>query len=318
MATVTSFTAARLLEIEASSIVDGTINEFGHLILTRNDGATIDAGYALAVIPNASDTQKGIVELATIGEVTAGTDNSRAVTPASLKDGLVLPTASDTQKGIVELASSGETSTGTDATRAVTPAGLAPTVSGINSSINGLDARIDTLEAIPGDKVRSLTDNSIAESAIPTNIYPLGISMMSIASGFWPSFPSGFGMVVTYYRNDARCYQEYHRHQENAYWKRTYNSQIGWTSWTPVVGNIVTARISITPVANAPTSTTWSYGKTLPSPVFTQATVNTTVIGQTVLHGAAVSSVGTTSSLVWVYRTNTVSTNVDVMAVGGL
>lgn len=44
MATVTGLTAARMEEIEAQSIVDGSINGSGHLILERFDAVTIDAG----------------------------------------------------------------------------------------------------------------------------------------------------------------------------------------------------------------------------------------------------------------------------------
>lgn len=44
MATVTGLTAARMEEIEAQSIVDGTVNGSGHLILSRFDTVDIDAG----------------------------------------------------------------------------------------------------------------------------------------------------------------------------------------------------------------------------------------------------------------------------------
>lgn len=43
MATVTGLTADRMLEIEGESIVDGEVVA-EHLILTRHDGTTIDAG----------------------------------------------------------------------------------------------------------------------------------------------------------------------------------------------------------------------------------------------------------------------------------
>lgn len=43
MATITGLTAARMLEIEDASIIDGEIVS-GHLILTKHDGTTIDAG----------------------------------------------------------------------------------------------------------------------------------------------------------------------------------------------------------------------------------------------------------------------------------
>jgi len=44
VATVTSLTSARMLAIEASSVVDGDLQADGHLILTKHDGSTIDAG----------------------------------------------------------------------------------------------------------------------------------------------------------------------------------------------------------------------------------------------------------------------------------
>ena len=46
MATITGLTAERMLEIEAASVVDGEIVN-GHLILTRQDGSTIDTGPSL-------------------------------------------------------------------------------------------------------------------------------------------------------------------------------------------------------------------------------------------------------------------------------
>ena len=44
MATVTGLTAARMLGIEASSVVSGQVNGEGHLILTTYSGNEIDAG----------------------------------------------------------------------------------------------------------------------------------------------------------------------------------------------------------------------------------------------------------------------------------
>jgi hypothetical protein len=44
MATVTGLTATRMLAIEAASVVSGTVNGSNHLILTKHDGSTIDAG----------------------------------------------------------------------------------------------------------------------------------------------------------------------------------------------------------------------------------------------------------------------------------
>lgn len=44
MATVTGFTAARMLAMEAATIVNGAVNGSGHLILTKHDASTVDAG----------------------------------------------------------------------------------------------------------------------------------------------------------------------------------------------------------------------------------------------------------------------------------
>lgn len=44
MATVTGLTAERMMEIEGASVVSGEIDGANHLILTRFDGTTIDAG----------------------------------------------------------------------------------------------------------------------------------------------------------------------------------------------------------------------------------------------------------------------------------
>lgn len=126
MATVTGLTAERMEAIEDASIVSGAIDGSGHLILTNHGGGTIDAGSALPALPTASDTVKGIVELATDAETSTGTDATRAVTPHGLTAavGSLVPSATTSVQGKVELATDTETITGTDATRAVTPHGL--------------------------------------------------------------------------------------------------------------------------------------------------------------------------------------------------
>lgn len=86
MATVESMTLSRLLDLEADTVIGGHINGSGHLILEQHDASTIDAGYMLASVPDASLTVKGIVELATLAETTLMTDATRAVTPAGLSE----------------------------------------------------------------------------------------------------------------------------------------------------------------------------------------------------------------------------------------
>ncbi|UVM74936.1 hypothetical protein [Pseudomonas alvandae] len=70
--------------------------------------------------PDASTTEKGLVELATNLETQTGTDTVRAVTPA----GLASRTATDTRAGIIEIATDTEVQAGADTQRAITPASL--------------------------------------------------------------------------------------------------------------------------------------------------------------------------------------------------
>jgi microcystin-dependent protein len=86
-------TLARLLSLEAGTVVDGAIDGSGHLILTTHDGTEIDAGYALVAVPEASTTVQGVVELATDAETLARTDTFRAVTPVSLVSTIAAVTA---------------------------------------------------------------------------------------------------------------------------------------------------------------------------------------------------------------------------------
>lgn len=80
MATVTGMTAAAMQAIRDGTVVSGHFDSANHLILTKYDGTTVDAG-ALAV---ATTTQAGSVELATNAETLSGSATNLAVTPAGL------------------------------------------------------------------------------------------------------------------------------------------------------------------------------------------------------------------------------------------
>lgn len=91
------------------------------LVLTNVDPESVTVGDTSFVLPPATTTLQGIVELATNEETIAGADASRVVTPA----GLNARTATTGRRGIVELATNTEAATGTDGDRAVTPVALA-------------------------------------------------------------------------------------------------------------------------------------------------------------------------------------------------
>lgn len=77
--------------------------------------------------PSATTALQGLVSLATAAEGIAGSDATKAMTPAAAKAAIqaLAPPASTTAAGLVELATGAEAAAMTDATRAVTPAGLA-------------------------------------------------------------------------------------------------------------------------------------------------------------------------------------------------
>lgn len=97
MATVTGMTAAAMLAIRDNTIVSAAFDSSNHLILTKYDASTVDAGF----VQDSTLTAKGLVELATTAETTTGTDTARAVTPSGLAavKALLLPLAGGTLTG---------------------------------------------------------------------------------------------------------------------------------------------------------------------------------------------------------------------------
>ncbi len=126
-----------------------------------------EVGDLASNVQNATESVRGIVELATIAEVQAGTDTVRAVTPA----GLAARTATLTRAGVVELATSEETLAGADTARAVTPAGLAGAIEDIvlgqvpaaTTSVSGVVELATSAEAQTGtDTARAVTPAALA------------------------------------------------------------------------------------------------------------------------------------------------------------
>ena len=134
------------------------------------DRAEAAASQAEAVtnIESASTSKSGIVELATVTEAKAGTDSSRAVTPAGLSaaiDDYAPVAASTTQSGIVELATVTEAKAGTDSSRAVTPAGLSAAIDdyapvAASTTQSGIVELATSGEALNKDNLKALTGQS--------------------------------------------------------------------------------------------------------------------------------------------------------------
>lgn len=208
MATVTGLTAARMLEIEAASVVDGEIDGSGHLILTTHGGTEIDAGYSLVAVPDASATQKGVVELATDAEIATGTDTTRAITPAGLAS-VGIPQVKDDLSDLEDV------------------------VTSLDVDVSVLELRVDYLEEI---QVFRLVPASYTQLTATTS-YPEGESILYLTgaqatTGGW-TFGGKDGSVRTY-RNGNNAHQTWQRVHANTVvpelWVRGGNLS-GWSSW---------------------------------------------------------------------------------------
>jgi hypothetical protein len=127
------------------------------LVITGLPAGSVTVGDATFDYPQATETVKGVAELATTAEAQAGTDDERIITPKKLQD----VTATETRKGVIELATNTEVNTGTDTTRAVTPAGLAQRTA--TETRTGLIELATDAEAQAGsDATRAITPSSLA------------------------------------------------------------------------------------------------------------------------------------------------------------
>ena len=133
-----SVSKAELEDFLGSNGVSDVIVEGGELKVVSADGTK-----KTVTLPTATTTRDGIVMLATPAEVTAGTNNTKAVTPAGVKaatdetladakayaDQLArqnapkpVPAATTTTAGTIKIATTAEAKAGTDNTSAMTPA----------------------------------------------------------------------------------------------------------------------------------------------------------------------------------------------------
>jgi hypothetical protein len=88
MPTVTGMTATAMQAIADASVVSGSIDESGQVTFTTRGGTELDGGNIMPTVPDASETVKGILELASSTDVSTGTDTTKAVTPAGLATAL--------------------------------------------------------------------------------------------------------------------------------------------------------------------------------------------------------------------------------------
>lgn len=120
------------------------------LVITGLPAGSVTVGDVAFDYPQATETVKGVAEIATAAEAQAGIDNERIITPA----GLAVVTASQTRRGLIEIATDAEVQTGTDNVRAITPQGL--------TSRTATEARTGLVELATEAEVQTGTDTTRA------------------------------------------------------------------------------------------------------------------------------------------------------------
>jgi len=257
MATITGMTAAAMAAIRDKHIVSADFDSAGHLILTKYDGTTIDAG----AMDAASTSLAGPVELATSAETITGTDAVRAVTPAGLSAVRIV-------SGLAESAAPSSYPLGISAMNLSTGSGWS-----LNSGFGYLlTDRTDTARAFQtfaynagGTQFPRLATRSYHDSnggggwtawrenmlmmsltagsftqATALSFYPNGMSRLYYTtgtSGSW-DFTGMAGEVVTYYdstNNYGR--QTFTQHVSGSgnkpnVWMRTSDNTTGWSAWS--------------------------------------------------------------------------------------
>jgi hypothetical protein len=149
----------------AFQIVGATVTDNGSVtVIEVPPGATGEA-------PAASQTEAGIVELATAVEANALTSTTLAITPGTI------PLATDTQRGVVELATAAEANALTSTTLAVTP-GTVPLATDTQRGVIEIATAAEvqalaslTLAVTPGTlPIASITQRGTMEIATSTEV----------------------------------------------------------------------------------------------------------------------------------------------------
>jgi hypothetical protein len=261
MATITGYTAARMQAIEDGTVTTGLYDASGHLILTKHDGTQIDVGRTTA----ATTAQSGIVELATNAETQAGTDATRAITPAGLASlsGYRVQIVS----GVSEAATPAAWPYGVSLQSVTTGSGWSlnsGTGTIVTSSISS-DYTVQEFYSNTGSGgstkswQRSYTSaagwSSWAQRMLMVNLdptafnqttargnYPVGQSRLyyTTANGTGWDFSGTAGEIITYCESDNTFgRQVFTAHVGGSstpfQWFRTANAAGGWTAWQKVI-----------------------------------------------------------------------------------
>lgn len=252
MATITGLTAERMREIEAASIVDGTINASGHLILTRYDGTQIDAGDALVAIPDESIVK--ILDPDGYDGSTPGESYPVGVSLLHVSDAIGKGYPFGLFSGTIRSSNIAGDSHIVQMFQAEHGGFQDPQVwvrayqvgwgwsswekLALNKDVTATNTRVTALENVR-TQLLNQGDLGITESS-PQSAYPSGISILSVTTGSGWSRNGGFGTIITYNHSGSRCVQHFYKNSaasgSNAVgWVRNFHGDNpGWSNWLQI------------------------------------------------------------------------------------
>ena len=143
--------------------------------------------YAMFSVSEASETVAGIVKLATPAEVAAGTNTTKAITPAGFKSQLnaTVKDATETQKGIAQLATLAEATAGTNHTKIVTPAGVQAkidaTIKDASETQKGIAFLAKQAEVIAGTNTAKIVTPATLQAKLNATVKPATETVAGIA-----------------------------------------------------------------------------------------------------------------------------------------
>lgn len=252
MATITGLTAERMREIEAASIVDGRIDESGHLILTKYDGTEIDAGDALVAVPNESIVK--ILDPNGYDGATPGESYPVGVSLLHVSDSIGKGYPFGLSSGTIRSSNIAGDSHIVQMFQAEHGSFQDPQVwvrayqvgwgwsnwekLALNKDLTSTNTRVTALENVR-TQLLNQGDLGITESS-PQSAYPLGVSILSVSTGSGWSRNGGFGAIVTYNHSVSRCVQHFYKNSaangSNAIgWTRNFHGDNpGWSNWVQI------------------------------------------------------------------------------------
>lgn len=292
MAIVTGMTAAAMIAIRNGTVVSAHFDSANHLILTKYDGTTVDAGVMVA----ANTALAGPVELATNAETQSGSATNLAVTPAGLASlpgyrvqivsGHPETDAPGAWPSGVSLQSVGASSgwslnngfgtvitsnisTGYCVQEFYKSAGGTSSVQSWERTYNAFDGGGGWTVWRERSVATTLTPGSFTQTTALSS-YPEGWSRLYYTNtGTGWDFSGTYGQVMTYRNGSDYAEQTFTQHSNGtgtpSRWFRTANASGGWTAWQKLIAD---------PGAWTTWTPTWSTSSGIHLPAYGNATAN--------------------------------------------